>query len=135
MPTGEPVWRKTEPRLGQARVADYVGRLRPGIVVKVLELRENDLVAWVESDWGLSRQIFCHHLDFGYEFRTQSGEWIPENDPRALRWLRRVHDELNAGKPERHLSDEGLKLDRLTIEKLLRRNGQTVPPLIKRRRY
>jgi hypothetical protein len=123
-----PVWRKAEPRLGQARVGAYVGRLRPGIVVKVIELRENELVALVETDWGLSRQLFTHHLDFGYEFRTRSGAWIPEQDPRALRWLHRVQAELDAGKPERHLSDDGLKLDTRTIEKILRRNGHAPPP-------
>ncbi|MEK7951606.1 hypothetical protein [Luteolibacter soli] len=131
----DPTWRKAEPRLGPARINDYVGRLRPGIVVKVLELKENDLVARVESDWGLARQLFTHHLDFGYEFRTKSGHWIPEHDPRALRWLRRVLDELHAGKPQRHLSDDGLKLDLPVIEKLLRRNGHPAPPPPKRRRY
>jgi len=123
----EPVWREAEPRLGTARVKGYVGRLRPGIVVSVTELAHNDLVAWVETDWGLSRRMFCHHLDFGLEFRTKSGEWVPEGDPRALRFLRRVKDELAAGKPERHVGDFGKKLDAEMVAKILRRNRGSEP--------
>ena len=120
----EAVWREAEPRLGMARVKGYVGRLRPGIVVTVTELTHDDLVAQVETDWGLCRRMFCHHLDFGMEFRTKTGEWVFENDSRALRFLRRVRDELGAGKPERHVGDFGRKLDAEMVGKILRRNGQ-----------
>ncbi|MCW1926405.1 hypothetical protein OKA05_27890 [Luteolibacter arcticus] len=123
LPRPEAVWREAEPRLGKARVKGYVGRLRPGIVVEVKELRHQDLVAWVETDWGLARQMFCHHLCFGHEFRTAAGEWIPESDPRALRWLRRVRAELMAGKPPRHAGDYGYLLDLEMVEKILRWNG------------
>ena len=122
MSAPDPVWRKAEPRLGKARVAQFVGRLRPGIVVEVTRLMHDEMVAWVETQWGLSRQIFCHHLCFGYEFRTRGGTWLPEGDPRALRWLRRVRDELASGKPSRHTGDHGYKLELETVEKILRRN-------------
>ncbi|MCW1912996.1 hypothetical protein OJ996_05405 [Luteolibacter sp. GHJ8] len=101
----------------------YVGRLRPGIVVSVIELTHGDLVARVETDWGLSRRMFCHHLDFGLEFKTRTGEWVREGDSRALRFLLRVRDELAAGKPERHVSDDGRRLDAEMVAKVLRRNG------------
>jgi hypothetical protein len=117
-----PVWRAAEPRLGKARVNGYVGRLRPGIVVDVVELSEAGLVAWVETPWGLSRRMFCHHLDFGFEFLTKSGKWVPESDPRALRFLRRVLAELAAGAKERHVGDFDRKLDAETAAKILRRN-------------
>lgn len=130
MSTGEPppdpdhVWRYVQPRLGKARVGRYTGRMRPGIVVNVTALREGDMVAHIETDWGLPRLMFCHALDFGYEFRTKAGEWIPEHDPRALRWLERVRVELASGKPPRHVGDYGHKLDFETVERLLRRNGR-----------
>src|SRR6187431_1861864 len=70
----EHAWRMAEPRIGKARLSRYLGRMRPGMVVDVTELRHERMVAWVETDWGLSRQMFCHHLDFGYQFRTRGGE-------------------------------------------------------------
>jgi len=122
VPVPEPVWRKTEPHFGKARLAQYVGNLRPGMVVNVTRLTHGEMVAWVETDWGLSRRVFCHHLCFGYEFCTKGGEWIAETDPRALRWLRRVRDELASGKPSRHVGDFGAKLELETVENILRRN-------------
>ena len=130
MSTGQPppdpdhVWRYVQPRIGKARVSRYAGRLRPGMVVNVTSLREGEMVAYIETDWGLSRQMFCHALEFGYEFRTKGGEWIPEHDPRALRWLERVRSELAAGKPPRHVGDYGKTLDEETVTRLLRRNGR-----------
>jgi hypothetical protein len=94
-------------------------------VVTVTELTHGDLVAQVETDWGLSRRMFCHHLDFGLEFRTKAGGWVLENDPRAIRFLRRVRDDLAAGKPERHVGDFGRRLDAETVAKILRRNGES----------
>jgi hypothetical protein len=105
-------------------VKDNVGKLRAGIVVRVTELSHNDMVAWVETNWGLSRRMFCHHLDFGFEFRTKSGEWIPEHNPRALHFLLRVLAELAAGAKERHVGDYDRKLDAKTAEKILRRNSR-----------
>jgi len=119
----EPVWREAEPRRGKARVKSNVGKLRPGIVVDVVRLNDDGTVADVETDWGLCRRMFWHQLDFGYEFRTKTGEWVQESDPRALRFLRRVFDELAAGKPERHVGDNGRKLGAETVAKILRRNG------------
>lgn len=68
--------------------------------------------------------MFCHALEFGYEFRTKAGERIPEHDSRALRWLERVRAELAEGKPPRHLGDYGKKLDEETVVRILRRNGR-----------
>ncbi len=118
-----PVWREAEPKRGEARVKSVVGTLRPGMVVEVVRLSHEGLVADIETDWGLHRRVFWHALDFGYEFRTHTGEWIPESDPRALKFLRRVRDELAAGNPERHIGDCGRKLDAETVAKILRRNG------------
>jgi hypothetical protein len=123
-PDDEHAWRYVQPRLGTARLSRYVGRMRPGMMVDVTALRHGDMVAHVETDWGLSRQMFTHSLDFGYEFRTKGGEWIPEHDPRAMRWLERVRVELVAGNPPRHVGDYGHKLDQETVLMILRRNGK-----------
>jgi hypothetical protein len=125
-PYPEHVWRSAEPRFGKARLSGYVGRMRPGVVVNVTELRHERMVAWVETDWGLSRQMFTHHLDFGYQFRTRTGEWVEEADPRALRWLERVRQELADGRTPRHVGDFGRKLDSETVVMILRRNGVKV---------
>jgi hypothetical protein len=117
------IWREAEPRQGKARVRANLGKLRAGIVVDVVRLSQDGMVADVETNWGLNRRMFWHQLDFGYEFRTKGGEWIPEGDARALRWLRRVRDELASGKPPRHPGEHGNKLDAATVEKILRRNG------------
>ena len=118
----EPVWREAEPRHGKAWLKDYVGTLRPGIVVQVERITHGEMVAEITTSWGIDRRTFCHKLDFGYEFRTKGGDWIPEHDPRALRWLQRVRAELAAGKPERHVGDHGFKLGIERVEKILRRN-------------
>ncbi|MCW1885536.1 hypothetical protein OKA04_12420 [Luteolibacter flavescens] len=93
------------------------------MVVQVDRLTHDDMVAHVTTDWGLDRQIFCHHLDFGFEFRTRAGEWIQESDPRVLRWLQRFVAEAKGGNSPRHLSDDGRELQLAAAVKLLRRNG------------
>jgi hypothetical protein len=123
LPHREPVWRYVQPRCGRAWVKAAHGRLRGGIQVKVTETSNAGMVAWVETDWGLSKRMFCHHLDFGLEFRARSGEWIPESYPRARRWLLRVRGELLAGSPPRHTRDYGHLLTLEEVERVLRRNG------------
>ena len=121
-PPREAVWRESEPRRGKARVKANLGKLRAGVLVDVVRLNDDGTVVDVETDWGLHRRMFWHQLDFGYEFRTKGGEWIRESDPRALRWLRRVREELAKGNPERHVGAFGNKLDAETVAKILRRN-------------
>lgn len=118
----EHVWRYVQPRLGAARVKSGY-RLRAGVAVKVTELYRDRMACWVVTDWGASLRMLTQNLDFGYEFKTRRGEWIPESDPRALRWLRRVRAELMEGSPPRHVGDYGLTLELATIDHVLRRNG------------
>lgn len=119
---GEHVWRHAETRLGKAWVKSG-SRLRPGVVVEVTELYADRLAAWVETAWGVSMRVFCHHLDFGYEFRTRRGEWLAEGEPRARRWLLRVRGELLGGAAPRHEGDGGRMLELEEVERILGRNG------------
>jgi len=43
------------------------------------------------------RRIYTSFLDCGWEFRTASGRWIPEGDPRVRRWLLRAIADIRAG--------------------------------------
>lgn len=98
-------------------------KIRPGTVVQVVGLSEGRMVCRVTTHWGLDRVFFSHHLDFGYEFRTGKGDWIPESDPRAIRFLERVRAEMLDGGPERHIGDYGHTLSLERVERVLRRNG------------
>ena len=86
------------------------------------EFYRDRMVCWAETSWGVSMRAFTYTLNFGLEFKTRRGEWIPETDPRARRWLLRVRGELQAG-VARHVGDYGRTLDLETVERVLRRNG------------
>jgi hypothetical protein len=49
----------------------------------------------VGRSWQVTVSLMC--LDCGREFRTASGAWIPETDPRARRWIQRLLDDARAG--------------------------------------
>jgi hypothetical protein len=121
-PYQPPVWRFVQPRLGMAWVKTG-GRLRPGVIVEVTELYRENLACWVETSWGVSMRMLTQSIDFGLEFRTRKGEWIPEADPRARRWLLRVRGELLAGAAPRHVGDYGHRLNLEEAERILGRNG------------
>lgn len=116
------MWRYVLPRIGPARLKRYLDNIPPGVVVEVTELTDADMRASIKTDWGLSRHAYSDALDFGYEFRTEKGTWIPETDPRALRWLAKVRAELAAGRKPRHVGDYGKPIDLQTAEMILRRN-------------
>jgi hypothetical protein len=124
-PFQEPVWRFVQPRLGNAWISHRWegGRPRPGLQVRVTGVRHEGMTVQVETDWGLDRQMYAHYVDFGYEFRTKAGEWIAESDPRSVRWLQRVLQELRSGVAPRHVGDFNCTLEEADVLRILRRNG------------
>lgn len=119
----EHVWRRVDARYGKAWISATHLKLRPGVVVEVIGLSEGGMVAMITTTWGLEKRMFSHQLDFGREFRTRSGEWIPESDPRAVRWLLRVREELLVGVAPRHVGEYGRLLALPDVERVLGRNG------------
>lgn len=82
------------------------GRLRPRTPVRVVEVSDGGMVAVVRYGRYGQRRIYTHNLDVGREWRTRSGRWIPESDPRVRQWLLKAIADIRAGGTRACSSDD-----------------------------
>lgn len=62
-------------------------------VCVVAERREGLCFVTIEKPTGERLEVPHFELDCGREYQSKTGKWLPEGDPRVLRYLQRLRDE------------------------------------------
>jgi hypothetical protein len=75
-------------------------------------------------------QVPAAAVDYGREYRTKSGRWIPESDERARRYLVTYRQAVQSGDRRVYVHDDSNR-ERMLKEAawILERNGWEVPTL------
>ncbi len=72
-------------------------RIRPRTKGTIVYLHPQGWHLEVKLSEYVQRTVAELNVDCGREFRTRSGVWVPESDPRARRWLQRMQADHRAG--------------------------------------
>lgn len=136
----EPVWRFVRPREGSRGFVFNCAsdrRIRQFAACEVLGVYRNGNHAEILVEGRQQRTVQLHHIDCGREFRLRSGQWIPESDPRARKWLLRLLADIGNGGTKRRQfrSDDGRTWSIEEIAWVLKRNGWDRAELHSRRGF
>lgn len=87
------------PKIGQTAYISprQGGSLRCGLrafeAVKVVSMRQEGLCWVTVKNGGQFAEVLHHELDCGRDYKLPNGPWIPESDPRALRYVASLQHE------------------------------------------